>query len=216
MHPTPDAHSTSSSSAQARPGSPPPGTCGAATCGTSSSTPPPSSVTPGAPAGTRCGCSPRRSTTGCPGWPFPAPADSYPTKDEVADYLAAYAARFELPVLLDCAVTRLERATAGYVVAHHPGHAAPPTRSWSPPGRSRPRSSPARRRARPRRGPAAQRGVPQPRPAPGRAGGRGRRRELRAARSPTSSPPPTRSRSRSAPSRSSCRSGCSAATCSGG
>ena len=43
-------------------------------------------------AGTRCGCSPPRSTTGCPGMAFPAPADSYPTKDEVADYLAAYAA----------------------------------------------------------------------------------------------------------------------------
>ena len=39
---------------------------------------------------------------------FPAPQDTHPTKDEVADYLTAYAARFDLPVLLDCAVTRLE------------------------------------------------------------------------------------------------------------
>src|SRR3954465_7137447 len=35
---------------------------------------------------------------GLPGWPFPAPAWSYPTARETADYLEAYAARFELPV----------------------------------------------------------------------------------------------------------------------
>jgi cation diffusion facilitator CzcD-associated flavoprotein CzcO len=32
-----------------------------------------------------------------PGMPFPAPADTYPTKDPVADYLQAYAAAFDLP-----------------------------------------------------------------------------------------------------------------------
>ena len=31
---------------------------------------------------------------GLPGWSFPAPPWSYPTKDEVADYLEAYADRF--------------------------------------------------------------------------------------------------------------------------
>ncbi len=35
---------------------------------------------------------------GLPGWPFPAPDWSLPTKDEVAGYLEAYAARFDLPV----------------------------------------------------------------------------------------------------------------------
>ncbi|MCB8984512.1 MAG: NAD(P)-binding domain-containing protein [Ardenticatenaceae bacterium] len=35
---------------------------------------------------------------GLPGMPFPAPAHHTPTKDEMADYLEAYAARFELPV----------------------------------------------------------------------------------------------------------------------
>ncbi len=35
---------------------------------------------------------------GLQGWRFPAPAFSFPTKDEMADYLEAYAARFELPV----------------------------------------------------------------------------------------------------------------------
>jgi len=32
-----------------------------------------------------------------PGMQFPAPADTYPTKDPVADYLQAYAAAFDLP-----------------------------------------------------------------------------------------------------------------------
>ena len=36
-----------------------------------------------------------------PGMPLPAPADAFLTKDEVADYLEAYVARFHLPVRLD-------------------------------------------------------------------------------------------------------------------
>jgi len=36
--------------------------------------------------------------SGLPGWGFPAADWHYPARDEVADYLAAYAARFELPV----------------------------------------------------------------------------------------------------------------------
>jgi putative flavoprotein involved in K+ transport len=35
-----------------------------------------------------------------PDLPFPAPADCYPGKDEVADYLCGYATTFELPVRL--------------------------------------------------------------------------------------------------------------------
>lgn len=46
---------------------------------------------------------------GLPGLDFPAAPDSYPGKDEVADYLADYARRFDLPVLLGCAVTSLDR-----------------------------------------------------------------------------------------------------------
>ena len=42
-----------------------------------------------------------------PGMSFPAPAGTYPTKDEVADYLQTYATKFELPVLFNAAVTRL-------------------------------------------------------------------------------------------------------------
>jgi putative flavoprotein involved in K+ transport len=45
-----------------------------------------------------------------PGMPFPAPTDTYPTKDPVADYLQAYAAAFELPVRLNARVTDLRRA----------------------------------------------------------------------------------------------------------
>jgi putative flavoprotein involved in K+ transport len=59
---------------------------------------------------------------GLPGMAFPAPADHYPTKDEVADYLAAYASRLELPVLLDCAVTRLERRDGRFVAHTSQGH----------------------------------------------------------------------------------------------
>ena len=50
-----------------------------------------------------------------PGRPFPAPADTYPGKDEVADYLQTYAAASELPVRLNTAVTSLSRSDGGYV-----------------------------------------------------------------------------------------------------
>ncbi len=54
---------------------------------------------------------------GLPGCPFPGPAWSFPTKDEVADYLEAYAARFELPVQTGVRVDRLSRDGERYVVA---------------------------------------------------------------------------------------------------
>jgi putative flavoprotein involved in K+ transport len=44
-----------------------------------------------------------------PGMRFPAERDSYPGKDEVADFLQAYAAKYELPVRLNTTVTRLSR-----------------------------------------------------------------------------------------------------------
>ena len=46
---------------------------------------------------------------GLPGWSFPAPAWAVLTKDEVADYLEAYAARFELPVRTGVRVDGLSR-----------------------------------------------------------------------------------------------------------
>ena len=50
-----------------------------------------------------------------PGLPFPAAPDAYPGKDDVADYLQAYAAKFNLPVRLDVKVTSLTRGGGGYV-----------------------------------------------------------------------------------------------------
>jgi putative flavoprotein involved in K+ transport len=51
------------------------------------------------------------------GLPFPAPAHSFPSKDQVADYLKAYAARFQLPVRSGVRVDRLWRDDGGFVVA---------------------------------------------------------------------------------------------------
>jgi putative flavoprotein involved in K+ transport len=47
---------------------------------------------------------------------FPAPADTYPTKDPVVDYLRAYAAAFQLPVQLHLRVTSLTRTDQGFEV----------------------------------------------------------------------------------------------------
>jgi putative flavoprotein involved in K+ transport len=52
-----------------------------------------------------------------PGLPFPGARDSYPGKDQVADYLHAYAARFDLPVRLDTTVTSLTRGADGTYLA---------------------------------------------------------------------------------------------------
>jgi putative flavoprotein involved in K+ transport len=54
---------------------------------------------------------------GLPGWPFPAPAWSFPTKDQMADHLEAYAARFDLPVRTGVRVDGLSREADRYVVA---------------------------------------------------------------------------------------------------
>jgi putative flavoprotein involved in K+ transport len=51
-----------------------------------------------------------------PGMPFPAPADTYPTKQPVADYLRAYADAFRLPVRLNARVTSLSRRGDGFEV----------------------------------------------------------------------------------------------------
>ncbi|MEV2273486.1 flavin-containing monooxygenase [Nonomuraea africana] len=48
-----------------------------------------------------------------PGMPFPGPGHRYPGKDEVADYLQAYADHFELPVQLATIVTGLRLTPNG-------------------------------------------------------------------------------------------------------
>ncbi len=55
------------------------------------------------------------SRDGLPGMPFPASRTSYPTKDEMADYLEAYAERFELPVRLGTAVKALTQEDGRFV-----------------------------------------------------------------------------------------------------
>jgi putative flavoprotein involved in K+ transport len=44
---------------------------------------------------------------GLVGMPFPAPGNSFPNKDQMADYLEAYAARFDLPILHGVRVERV-------------------------------------------------------------------------------------------------------------
>jgi putative flavoprotein involved in K+ transport len=53
---------------------------------------------------------------GLAGWRFPAPAVSFPTKDEIADYLESYAARFDLPVRTGVKVDGLSRQADRYVL----------------------------------------------------------------------------------------------------
>ena len=53
---------------------------------------------------------------GLPGMTFPGPKWSYPTKDQVADYLEAYAERFALPVRNRARVERLEFVHGRYAV----------------------------------------------------------------------------------------------------
>lgn len=50
-----------------------------------------------------------------PGMSFPAGRDSYPGKDEVAEFLRSYVAKFDLPVRLNTTVTRLTRDDEGYL-----------------------------------------------------------------------------------------------------
>jgi len=51
-----------------------------------------------------------------PGMPFPAPADTFPTKDQMADYLEAYARRWSLPVRSGVRVDDLSHDGRRFVV----------------------------------------------------------------------------------------------------
>jgi len=53
---------------------------------------------------------------GLDGKRFPGPAGTAPTKDQMADYLAAYVARFELPVRTGVKVDKLSKGGEGFVV----------------------------------------------------------------------------------------------------
>jgi putative flavoprotein involved in K+ transport len=54
---------------------------------------------------------------GLPGMPFPVQGSPFPTKDEMADYLEAYAARWSLPVETGVRVDRLGRADGSFVIS---------------------------------------------------------------------------------------------------
>jgi len=51
-----------------------------------------------------------------PGFRFPARGDSFPTKDEMADYLESYAEHFRLPVQTGVRVSRLSRQNGRFVI----------------------------------------------------------------------------------------------------
>ena len=53
---------------------------------------------------------------GLDGMPFPASSWTFPTKNQMGDYLEAYAARFELPVHTGMRVTRVARHGDGFIV----------------------------------------------------------------------------------------------------
>jgi putative flavoprotein involved in K+ transport len=50
-----------------------------------------------------------------PGMDFPGARDEYPGKDQAADFLQAYARKFDLPVQLDTRIESLTREDGGYV-----------------------------------------------------------------------------------------------------
>jgi putative flavoprotein involved in K+ transport len=58
---------------------------------------------------------------GLPGMPFPAPGAYYPTKDEMADYLEAYADRFDLPVRTGVRVGSLSKEGGRYLLVSNAG-----------------------------------------------------------------------------------------------
>lgn len=58
---------------------------------------------------------------GLAGLPFPAPPFSFPTKNEMADYLEAYAKHFNLPVRTGVKVQRVSREGPRYIVDTNAG-----------------------------------------------------------------------------------------------
>ncbi len=58
---------------------------------------------------------------GLPGRPFPISGWYFPTKDELADYLEDYAAKFALPVRTGVRVTRVSKSGQGFIVESDQG-----------------------------------------------------------------------------------------------
>jgi putative flavoprotein involved in K+ transport len=53
---------------------------------------------------------------GMPGYPFPGDQNSFPGKDEVADYLMEYKEKFELPVLYNARVKLVKKTNNGFQI----------------------------------------------------------------------------------------------------
>lgn len=58
---------------------------------------------------------------GLVGMPFPAPRHTFPTKDEMADYLESYARKFKLPVRTGVSVQRLTRIGGSFLLTTSEG-----------------------------------------------------------------------------------------------
>ena len=56
------------------------------------------------------------SLNGLPGMPFPKSSNRFPTKDEMADYLESYMARFQLPMLFNTRVEELAHDGDSYLI----------------------------------------------------------------------------------------------------
>ncbi len=65
-----------------------------------------------------------------PGMRFPAPPNSFPSAYEMADYLDAYAKRFELPVRNGVTVDGLERKRSRIRRVRRRAAGSKPTTSW--------------------------------------------------------------------------------------
>jgi putative flavoprotein involved in K+ transport len=152
-----------------------------------------------------------------PGLPFPAPADTHPGKDDVADYLAAYAAHFALPVRLDSPVLRLHHDGDGSFAVTTPtgtlraGQVVVATGPFQTP--HVPALAQQLDPLVPQLHSAGYRNPPSCPPVPGSWSSA---RPTPACRSPPSSPSGAPSPSRSGPGRWSCPSASPAATCSPG
>ena len=51
------------------------------------------------------------------GLPFPGPSDAFPSKDQMADYLEAYAAQFALPVRSGVKIERVSKRNGRYLLS---------------------------------------------------------------------------------------------------
>jgi putative flavoprotein involved in K+ transport len=58
---------------------------------------------------------------GLPGFPFPKPGGTMPSKDEMAEYLEKYAEKFNLPIRLEENVKHLYRTKSGFEIATDKG-----------------------------------------------------------------------------------------------